>query len=240
MLATSNSNGKLDKKKRRSKNDTVGELHKCKHCDKTYLSEIALNNHAKTKHAHLVEHVNRGRGRPRKNAPQEREAVGFDTIYSEFFENSLRKKNGESFDLEKAYQDNLDNLYTKYKEKVFENSKQAEELGFFIDNEKSCDFAFDKYLKNAYLFTNRNYFDFLFKFVVMFKECINQKKGQTYTRNNNADIVPDMCNDFVSDFLEKNNFFSMDVNELINAIQHCCHWLWENHYTTSKLTLMSS
>lgn len=239
MLATSNSDAKLDKKKRRSKNDGMAELFKCKHCDKTYLSEIALNNHAKTKHAHLVEHINRGRGRPRKNVPTERDIAGFETTYIQFFENSLRKKNDESFDRDKAYKDNFDNLFTKYKEKVFENANNPDDLSFFIENEKSCDFAFDKYLKNAFEFANRDYFDFLFKFVVMFKECINQKKGQTYTRINNADIVPDMCNDFVGEFLEKHKFFGMDVNELINAIQHCCHWLWENHYTTSKLTLMT-
>lgn len=239
MLESTNSGAKQDKKKRRSKNDADSDLRKCKHCDKTYLSEIALNNHVKTKHAHLVEHINRGRGRPRKNAPIERDTSGFEFLYTTFFENDLRKKNEEKFDIDKAYKDNFDNLYTKYKEKVFVNANQPEDLSFFIENEKSCDYAFDKYLKYAYQMTNRNYFDFLFKFVVMFKECINLKKGEMYTRSNNADIVPDMCNDFVSDFLEKNNFFGMDINELILAIQHCCHWLWETHYTTSKLTLMS-
>ena len=75
---------------------------------------------------------------------------------------------------------------------------------------------------------------------MLFRECINQKKGENYTETESAEIVPDMCNDFVSDFLEGYDFFGLDVNELIDIIQHCCHWLWENHHTTSRLTLISS
>lgn len=63
--------------KRRSKNDNEGRDHKCKYCDKTYLSYPALYTHTKQKHSTGPngEHRSpptsgRGRGRPRKSVSQ--------------------------------------------------------------------------------------------------------------------------------------------------------------------------
>lgn len=62
------------KSKRRSKNDVDGRDHKCKFCDKTYLSYPALYTHMKQKHSKGPDGEQRnpptsgrGRGRPRKN-----------------------------------------------------------------------------------------------------------------------------------------------------------------------------
>ena len=70
--------GKNKGGKRRSKNDVDGRDHKCKYCDKTYLSYPALYTHMKQKHAkgpdgevRTPPTSGRGRGRPRKNVSTE-------------------------------------------------------------------------------------------------------------------------------------------------------------------------
>lgn len=232
-----------ERKKRRSKNDTDGRSYKCKHCEKTYLSEIALNNHVKNKHAHLVEIVSRGRGRPRK--PNSADGSGNpppnDTKFKLFFENQIRAKNGSDFDLLHAARENFDNIFNRYREKLFKDLTSPEEYPLIDPKlETNCDFAFWKYIESCKEKTNREYFDFIFKFVVLFRECINLKHGVNYASTTPAEHVPDMCNDFISDFMEANDYFGLEVSELIEAIQHCCHWLWENHFTSSRLTLVNN
>lgn len=236
-----NQNNK-ERKKRRSKNDTDGRSYKCKHCDKTYLSEIALNNHVKNKHAHLVEIVSRGRGRPRKsNTPDGSINPPNDHKFKVFFENQLRAKSGPEFDLINAARDNFDNIFNRYRDKLFKELSSPSDYPLIDPKvETSCDYAFWKYIESCKEKTNRDYFDFIFKFVVLFRECLNIKNGADYTKNTSAEHVPDMCNDFVSEFMEGNDYFGLEVSELIETIQHCCHWLWENNYTSSRLTLVNS
>jgi len=88
----------------------------------------------------------------------------------------------------------------------------------------------------------------MFKFVIIYRQCINKLKNPStynppdlinyYTQHNNAEGVPDMCNDFVTDFMEPKDYFGMDTMELIEIIQHLCHWLFIKNYTTSRLTLV--
>lgn len=240
------SNNENNKRKRRSKNDQDGRTAKCVHCDKTYLSDIALNNHIKTKHAHLVEIIARGRGRPRKNLNESTsEVVAFEVKYRDFFENINRKRdNEEDFDLMKAAKEDFDNIYTKYNDILFKNVKSVDEFPLFgTIKEKTCDLAFWKYIEFAHSKASRDYFDFVFKFIVLFRECINlkrEKEDSHYSENQTAEIIPDSCNDFVSDFMEKQDYFGLEINELIEIIQHFCHWLWENGHTTSRLSLINN
>ena len=71
----------------------------------------------------------------------------------------------------------------------------------------------------------------------------NEKYGEKeYSSIENAEIFPEQCNEFFSNFLEKNNFFDFsedDKIELIEIIQHFCYWLLLNNYTKSKLSLAS-
>lgn len=241
------------RKKRRSKNDQDGRNYKCKHCDKTYLSEIALNNHVKTKHAHLVDIISRGRGRPRKSQTESPNNNQVNELkFKEFFSHGIRKKNfDEEFDLIYASRENFNNIYTKYKDRLFKDIPSEEEFNLIdCKSDNTCDAAFWSYIVFCYDKVNRAYFDFIFKFVILFRECINQKKKAEvkdseefkgeYTSINSAEVVPDMCNDFVGDFMEGYEYFGLDIGELIELIQHCCHWLWENHFTTSRLTLINN
>lgn len=108
---------------------------------------------------------------------------------------------------------------------------------------KSIDEIFSKYLDDIYQDSNRDYFEFVTKFVILFRECINKQKndqsGEEHTVKSNADNVPDMCNEFITDFMEGFDYFGLDTMELIDIIQHLCNWLYENKFTTSKLSLVS-
>ena len=109
----------------------------------------------------------------------------------------------------------------------------------------SCDDIFYLYLREVSKKTNKEYFHFLFKFVFLFRECINRLKKVDkpenevdYTQTANAETVPDTCNEFITEFMDPNDYYGLDTSELIEAIQHFCYWLYVNHYTTSRLTLL--
>jgi hypothetical protein len=117
--------------------------------------------------------------------------------------------------------------------------------------EKTCDSCFYEYLKMISEKANQEYFLFAFKFIVLFRECINkykekevEEKGVIFSEVKNADNVPDLCNEFICDFMEEANYFGMDSNEckneFIEIIQHFCCWLYDKGYTNSRLTLMTS
>ncbi len=84
---------------------------------------------------------------------------------------------------------------------------------------------------------------FLVKFVSLFRECINNIKkredGAEASQYESADGVPDLCNEFITEFMETNDNFSLETTELIEIIQHFCNWLYDSKYTTSRLTLLS-
>jgi hypothetical protein len=150
--------------------------------------------------------------------------------------------------------DAFNHLYYTYQGKIFLNInsvqdhklyRKIEELSRDIDKELiNADEIFAKYIVDAYPQCNKEYFLFLVKFAVLFRECINKFKtlddmfGE-FTTVNKADNVPDMCNDFITDFMENNDYYGLEINELIEIIQHFCYWLYENKYTTSRLTLLS-
>lgn len=116
-----------------------------------------------------------------------------------------------------------------------------------------ADFLFYIYLKEFSKKTNKEYFWFMIKFIVLFRECINLKRKGTvekecqneegketmeYTQIYDAENIPEMCNEFYIEFMEPQNFFGLNQNELIELIQHFCYWLYYNHYTQSQLTLL--
>lgn len=145
--------------------------------------------------------------------------------------------------LPKEYNNSTDNpFFAKIKENI--NLEQN------VNGEKCCDEVFYEYLKMLATKTNEKYFIFAFKFVVLFRECLNKFKQnerdatKEYTQVYNSDQVPDLCNEFINDFMEGAGFFGLDSDEdkleLIEIIQHFCFWLFENSYTTSRLSLLSN
>jgi hypothetical protein len=116
----------------------------------------------------------------------------------------------------------------------------------------NLDELFFLYLKEFSKKTNEEYFWFMIKFVVLFRECINRLKKdlvkeehQTgknllYSQVYNAETVPEICNDFFVKFMEPYTFFGMYKLELIELIQHFCYWLYSKQYTQSHLTLLDN
>ena len=211
--------------------------------------------------------MKRGRGRPRKYPPKE--ASDFEsTKYPSFF-NAPNRKAEENKNIKdeipQLVQKVFDDLYNgNYKDKLFSSPKSVEEepilnnikndgpLSNKPKNEKTCDEVFYEYLKTFKDIVNDKYFLLLTKFVILFRECYDCSKNkdkdpaqrQKYTGDNNAEGLPDLCNEFYGEFLEQNNFFDIedqnDRNEIIEIIQHFCIWLFKNEYTKSKLSLASS
>ena len=65
-----------------------------------------------------------------------------------------------------------------------------------------------------------------------------------YSSVYNGEIIPELCNEFYTNFLDGNNFFGIieekDRVEIIEIIQHFCTWLYKEKYTKSKLSLATN
>lgn len=106
------------------------------------------------------------------------------------------------------------------------------------------------YLKELSTKTNKEYFWFVNKFIVLLREFINSfKKEQVreelktenekeYSQLFSADGIPESCNDFFLEFMQPNQYYGLNENELIELAQHFCFWLYYNKYTHSYLTLL--
>ena len=117
-------------------------------------------------------------------------------------------------------------------------------------NSYNLDQLFFNYLKEFSKKVNDDYLWFMFKFIVLFRECINLKnkeqirpenkseKRQLFTQIYNAETVPEACNYFFLDFLMPYDNFGLNKDELIELVQHFCYWLYINQYTQSHLTLL--
>lgn len=119
-------------------------------------------------------------------------------------------------------------------------------------NSPPLDPIFFLYLKEFSTKTNNNYFWFINKFIVLFRECINSLKKQNvkeefkndnkteYSQLFSAEAIPESCNDFFLEFMQPKNYFGLDENELIELTQNFCFWLYRNQYTHSYLTLLDN
>jgi hypothetical protein len=152
--------------------------------------------------------------------------------------------------------DSFEHLFTHYKALLFPKVPSYTEHNLYLkvkerseaaDPElvviKTADEVFAKYILEVFGKTNKDYFLFVTKFVILFRECINKYKtvesGDEFTKVTSAETVPDLCNEFITEFMEQNDYFGLDTNELIEIIQQFCYWLYENKFTTSRLTLVS-
>ena len=124
-----------------------------------------------------------------------------------------------------------------------------------IDDEKEIsDKVFMDYLNKMSLHVNPNYFTTLIIFVTLFREFVNitelKKKNikennfnndVEYTSVNSAEDVPDLSNEFINEFLETDKkLFDFNKEDSIDLTQNFCHWMYENNFTSSKLTLISN
>jgi len=270
-----------DKRKRRSKNDQNGRRFTCE-CGKSYLSQPALTNHKKTKHENSHCSTKRGRGRPRKNPCLSSNNKDNNEAKMESFFSVKRReiRDNEKYKAVDCIQMIFQDVYVDRKAQLENKLEKKEDSAFFRllmnhdnnngnkdkehkdtkDKNKSSDIIFMEYLDYLTTVANKEFFVFAFKFIVLFRECINKYKNvelinrkcilneeipddvTDYTQQYNADQVPDLCNEFITDFMENADFFGLNSEEerieLIEVIQHFCHWLFKKSYTSSKLTLL--
>lgn len=118
-----------------------------------------------------------------------------------------------------------------------------------IEDPKTCDEIFSTYLDEILMEANETYLIFVVKFIILFREFTNINERNKPMNNtsqiehtpvDNAEQLPEQCNEFFSSYLETNDFFGLDEddrNELIEIIQHFCFWLFSNSFTKSKLSL---
>jgi len=133
----------------------------------------------------------------------------------------------------------------KEKENNEVNNKENNNNNHGSDKKLTYDEIIHKYLEAVAEKTNKNYFTFACSFSILFRESYNHLKrkdnpdliGKDYSSFNGAEELPDTCNDFITEFMDKNNYFNLDQNEVIEIIQHFCSWLFENGHTFQMLTL---
>jgi hypothetical protein len=158
-------------------------------------------------------------------------------------------------DAKETRERNLDkkiSFYENYdKHPLFRKILELKDLHYNLDTDKSpCDDVFADYLIKISNFCNQEYFEKLLKFVVLFRECVNfnykhkASNGGEYAQNYNAEDVPDISNEFITEFLEpfepkENNTFNFSKEEAIELTQNFCSWLFDNNYTCSKLSLIN-
>lgn len=187
--------------------------------------------------------------------------------FKQFFDQPNRKKQeDETFSVSAFLEPTFQEIYINYGKNLPKQYKSMQEIPIFqylkdlkelkeqngnnnIQNKsKVCDEVFSEYVNEVACKANKSYCLFSLKFVLLFRECINKFKqsqieNKDFTETNNPDPVPDLCNEFITDFMENSDFFGMnseeDKNEFIEIIQHFCFWLFNNGYTSSRLTLLA-
>lgn len=213
-----------------------------------------------TKHADILAQLNivkRKRGRPRKylvDPPDSFEKIKFENYFNEEKRKQELDSEGKpkEINMTELAQKVFKDLYEKYKGSFYRDPINYEDvplLNYLISkkelNLQICNDIMCKYIDYVLPLTNEKYFEFILKFLILFKESVNltqKKENETkeYTSIQSAEILPEQCNDFFSVFLENKMFFGFseeEKNELIEIIQHFCYWLFTNSYTKSKLSL---
>ena len=112
-------------------------------------------------------------------------------------------------------------------------------------NSPCVDGLFYLYLKELSDKTNEDYFFIIVKFVVLFREIINEKKKRMvtddiiikdkkeYTQLYNGEEIPKLGDDFLYDITDLNdNDFELESEELL---KHFCYWLLINKKSSAFL-----
>lgn len=117
------------------------------------------------------------------------------------------------------------------------------------DQEEICDNVLVNYLNKVSLIVNDEYFTTVISFVTLFREHVNiEFKARKeclegdYTAKNSCESFPDSCNEFIVDFLNcgKKSDFPFGKAEAIDLTMHLSTWMFNNHYTCSKVDYVYS
>lgn len=115
-----------------------------------------------------------------------------------------------------------------------------------MDPDKSkCDLVLAEYLHKVSKLVRAEYLIKILKFVFLYRECLNiiysEKaavidKNKEYTQLFTAEDSPDICNEFVVEFIEgKSKLFQINEEEANDLTNNFCQWLYDNNYTSYKV-----
>ena len=116
-----------------------------------------------------------------------------------------------------------------------------------IVNKPPIDCIFFQYIKYISNIIKKDYVVFIIKFIIIFRQYLNKEKKSSinpeyinekkkeYTQIYDASVIPDYFNDFLMDFMENRNYFSLDKEELVKIIEYFCFWLFSEGYTDSHI-----
>ena len=248
-----------DKKrgKRRSKNDNTGRTYVCNICGKAYLSYPALYTHIKTKHNSVGGGSSRGRGRPKKDTGDiNTMKILYNPCNFEYFKHPERI--GETKNIQNCIEIVFQELYSQIQSPKFKIYKKINEhplLSKFYDSNSynlpaldpencKCDDVFFEYLVKVSKMCKDEYFYKILKFILLFRECLNyinrEKTGNSeYADISNPEDAPEISNEFVTEFMEDENQFNYNKEEVIDLTQNLCQYMYDNNFTCSKLSLIN-
>lgn len=141
----------------------------------------------------------------------------------------------------------------------YDNLTESDRVAMKVDE------IFALYLYEISKKVNRNFFYICIQYVILFRECLNeigwQKKQESeqtegdgagdeakppedeekgeFCLENNAEHAPEICNEFVTVFMESKKQIEISKNDQIDLTINFCHWLFEHQFTCSKLTMIS-
>jgi len=123
---------------------------------------------------------------------------------------------------------------------ILEYWRLSEEQKYFLN----CDEVFAVYLRIVSQKVNKVFYQLIVKFMVLYWECLNKygwrkkeerdrKNGVSFegrqpgefSSNNNAELTPDVSNEFVTIFMDENPC-SIERCDIIDMTRNFCHWLY--------------
>ena len=125
------------------------------------------------------------------------------------------------------------------------------------------DEIFALYLYETSRKTNDQFYKTILAFVIFYRECLNkigwqklqklmeseealleehpqiaEEQKQEFCLTNSADCAPEICNEFVTIYMDQNRkLMEISKPDQIDLTINLCHWLFENQFTYSKLSM---
>lgn len=207
----------------------------------------------------------KSRGRPKSKANEsengaDEKIVSAET--SEYFSTAERKGETSSDLFSQIFQDIFNEIFVEQWDSIFKNClkgfikyTQFENYPLykeFLDHHKNsenmgtgdikCDQVFAEYLYHVSKITNSVYFKKVVKFVFLYREFLNRQhrkdKNEEYTETQSAEDAPDLSNEFLIDFIKiEDPIMGYSKDESTQLTQNFCRWMFDENYTTSKLTM---
>lgn len=257
---------KFEEKEKVQKEEDVEEiLFTCELCGKTYLSQSALYTHRKIKHnfvkPRIISDPNKNpRGRPRKEEVPIEDQIYFDPKTTQYFTKSDRVGTVENYEYYNCIIDAFDKLYgekNKNKKKIFDNlglkynnisshsffekflNDSHDKYKIIVNLNEKIDNIFISYLNRISLYCNPDYYTKVICFIILFRDFVDKKKVKKSNKIK-VENIPYFSNDFINSFFNDkscDNFIELSSSEAIELMINFCQWLFDNNYTSAKISL---